>query len=189
MFNKKHTFKIPKNVLIIYSSFNGYFLFKDKSNKVRLIKTFFKLKFLNKNTFNVTSKPINYHHPINKKKINTRLSTQVTSFKQCLYEISNYPYKKLIFVGLGYKFLLIKKNTLRLLQLKLGYSHDIYIKVPCEINLQWYNHNSIYILSKSIIILNGFSNKIKAYRIPDTYLGKGIMYFNEKISLKKGKQA
>ena len=188
MFNKKHTFKVPKNVLIIYSNFNGYFLFKDKSNKVRLIKTFFKLKFLNKNTFNVTSKLINYHHLINKKEINTRLSTQVALFKQCLYEISNYPYKKLIFVGLGYKFFLIK-NTLRLLQLKLGYSHDIYVKVPCKINLQWYNPNSIYISSTSITALNSFSNKIKAYRIPDTYLGKGIMYLNEKISLKKGKQA
>lgn len=188
MFNKKHTFKIPKNILIIYSDFNGYFLFKDKSNKVRLIKTFFKLKFLNKNTFSIIPKLINNHHSINKKEINTRLSTQITLFKQCLYEISNYPYKKLIFVGLGYKFFLIK-DTLRLLQLKLGYSHDIFVKVPCNINLQWYNHNSIYILSTSIITLNSFSNKIKAYRIPDAYLGKGITYLNEKISIKKGKQA
>ena len=185
---KRYIVKIPKDVLIIYSDFNGHILFK-KNNKVVCTRTLFRLKFLNSQDFCVTPEVVGYNNDSkSKKKIKECLSTQVSILKQNLADVSTNPYKKLIFVGLGYKFLLIK-NNLRLLRLKLGYSHDIYVKAPSSLDFKWYNQNSLYVSGTSTVILSNFVTKIKDFRTPDQYLGKGVLFINEKIILKKGKQA
>jgi len=184
---KRYTVKIPQNVLVIYSESEGHILLKNKCNKVIFIRILFRLLWLNHNTFQVISE-VRGNNTISQKEIKKHFNTQVSLLKQSLQDISSQQYKKIIFVGLGYKFFLIK-NNFRLLQLKLGYSHDIFVKVPSSIDLKWYNQNSIYVSGTSTTTLSSFSNKIKAYRIPDTYLGKGILFVNEKITLKKGKQA
>ena len=185
---KKYIVKIPKNVLVIYSDLNGYLLFK-KENKVVFTKTRFRLYFLNKTFFQISPEVIgNNNRLLSQKEIKKYLNTQVSLIKKHLADVSVTPHKKLIFVGLGYKFFLIK-NHLRLLQLKLGYSHDVYVKVPSNIDLKWHNQNSIYVSGSSTATVSHFVNKIKEYKIPDPYLGKGILFANEKILLKKGKQA
>lgn len=185
---KKYTIKIPKNVLVIYSDLNGYLLFK-KDNKVVFIKTLFRINFLNNTFFQISPEIIGDDNGLlSQKEIKKCLNTQVSLIKKHLADVLVTPYKKLIFVGLGYKFFLIK-NHLILLQLKLGYSHDVYIKVPSNIDLKWHNQNSIYVSGSSTTIVSNFVNKIKEYKIPDPYIGKGILFANEKIILKKGKQA
>lgn len=186
---KKYLVKIPKNVLVIYSDFNGHILFK-KDKKVVCTKTFFRLKFLNTHIFRVIPEFVDHNNDSKskKKEVKKLLNTQVSILRQNLADVLINPYTRLIFVGLGYKFLLIK-NSLKLLRLKLGYSHDIYVKVPSSFDFKWYNQNSIYVLGTSTIILSNFVNKIKDFRVPDQYLGKGILFVNEKIPLKKGKQA
>jgi len=185
--SKRYTFKIPQNILVIYSKFDNNLIFKNKyDNTLLFVKTLFKIRFSNNNTFEVTSEVLN-NNSINKKQIKRYLNTQSSLIKQCLSDILSNQHRKLIFVGLGYKFFLIENNR-KLLQLKLGYSHDIYVKVPLDITLKWYNQNSIYLSGRSTNTLSIFSNKIKSYKIPDAYLGKGILFANEKLYLKKGKQ-
>ena len=36
--------------------------------------------------------------------------------------------------------------------------------------------------------INQFFAKIRSYRVPDPYKGKGILYYNETVTLKEGKK-
>ena len=186
--SKRYIVKIPKNVLVIYSNLNGHLLLK-KDNKVVHTKTLFRLEFSNSNFFRIIPEVVNSNNSflLRQNKVKKLLNTQVSIIKKYLIDVSTKPYRKLIFVGLGYKFFLIE-NNLRLLRLKLGYSHDIYVKVPSNIDLKWYGKNSIYVSGLLTSMLSNFVRKIKDYKVPDPYLGKGILFVDENIILKKGKQ-
>jgi len=92
--------------------------------------------------------------------------------------------KKLIVEGIGYKIVL-NGDTL---VLSLGYSHDIELKAPEGIKFE---------SDKSSITISGFDKqlvgntaaKIRAFRKPEPYKGKGIRYDDEVIRRKAGKKA
>lgn len=95
--------------------------------------------------------------------------------------------KSLEIIGVGYK-VSINNN---LLELNLGFSHDIIIVLPKEIKI-----NIVYNKGKNpIIIVQSFDKqllgmvaaKIRSLRKPDPYKGKGIKYLDEIIRRKAGK--
>lgn len=87
-------------------------------------------------------------------------------------------------VGIGYRASL-QENTLFL---KLGYSHDILYKIPSSIK--------VFLLDPTIICLFGIdknqvtqiASKLRNFRRPSVYKGKGIRLLNENIFLKLGKR-
>lgn len=110
-----------------------------------------------------------------------------------ILKILNYKLKqkKLGFInnlklnGISYRGLNLKNNGIRL---DLGYSHIIefdYNPKICTINLNK-TMLTIYGLEKHLI--NSITNYIRLLHKPDCYKGKGIIYLNEKIKLKPGKQ-
>ncbi len=96
--------------------------------------------------------------------------------------------KKLELIGIGYKAVFIDKY---ILSLSLGFSHDIFIQVPKEIIIKIQStkgNNTIIILSSyNKQLLGIFSAKIRSFRKPEPYKGKGVRYFGEEVRRKTGK--
>lgn len=97
--------------------------------------------------------------------------------------------KKLELVGIGYRVSIIGK----ILELNLGFSHNIIIEIPNEIEIKTISEkgkNPVIILkSYNKELLGILSAKIRSLRKPEPYKGKGIKYLEEIIQRKTGKSA
>lgn len=81
--------------------------------------------------------------------------------------------KKILLQGLGFKIVSLIQN--KFLELKIGYSHFVKILIPAKADLTLYsNKNMIIIEGFQKDKVGNFANKIKSFRIPDNYKGKGI---------------
>lgn len=93
--------------------------------------------------------------------------------------------KELIIVGVGYKAELKGKNLL----LNIGYSHPIYFVPPEEITLEVPQPTQIKISGIDKELVGLVAAKIRSFRKPEPYKGKGIKYSDEIIIRKAGKTA
>jgi large subunit ribosomal protein L6 len=93
-------------------------------------------------------------------------------------------------VGVGFR---AEAKPGNLLDLSLGYSHNILIQLAPEISVETINEKG----KNPIIILRGMdkqllgqvANKIRSYRKPEPYKGKGIRFVGEEVRRKAGKSA
>lgn len=97
--------------------------------------------------------------------------------------------KEMELVGVGYR----ATAAGQVLELSLGFSHAIYIKLPKEIKVEAKserNKNPLIILESSDKQLLGqVCAKIRSLRKPEPYKGKGIKFVGEIIRRKSGKSA
>lgn len=92
-------------------------------------------------------------------------------------------------VGVGFK----ATHQDQVLELSIGYSHDIVFQLPEEIKVETQTEKG----SNPTIILNSVDKqllgqvaaKVRALRPPEPYKGKGIRFVNEYIRRKAGKAA
>ena len=75
-----------------------------------------------------------------------------------------------------------------ILKLQLGYSHDINYEIPKEVKIECPKQNIINITSINKEMLGAVAAKIRSYRKPEPFKGKGIKYKNEYIFRKEGKK-
>ena len=99
-------------------------------------------------------------------------------------------YKKVLeLVGVGYRV----SNQGNLIEFSLGYTHPIFIELPAEVKVESKserNQNPILTLESSDKQLLGLiSAKIRSFRKPEPYKGKGILFQGEVIGRKSGKTA
>lgn len=97
--------------------------------------------------------------------------------------VTNGYYIEMNFIGLGYRFLKLKNFLL----LKLGYSHYVKYTIPKNIIIVGYKRRLI-IYSINLYEINIFVNKLKLFKKPDIYKGKGIQLQGEIINYKIGKK-
>jgi large subunit ribosomal protein L6 len=90
--------------------------------------------------------------------------------------------KSLEFTGVGYK----AQVTGNVLNLSLGYSHTIDFKLPEGIKAV-VNKNQIDISGCNRELVGFVAAKVRAFRPPEPYKGKGLKYTEEKIIRKAGK--
>lgn len=93
--------------------------------------------------------------------------------------------KTLDIVGVGYKVELKGKSIL----LNLGYSHPIYFMPPEGITLECPSQTQIKITGIDKELVGLVAAKIRSFRKPEPYKGKGIKYSDEVIVKKAGKTA
>ena len=74
------------------------------------------------------------------------------------------------------------------LKLQLGYSHDIDYEVPDKVKVECPKQNIIKITSANKELLGAVADKIRSFREPEPFKGKGIKYDNEHIIRKEGKK-
>ncbi len=97
--------------------------------------------------------------------------------------------KEMELVGVGYR----ATSTGQVLELALGYSHAIYLKLPPEVKVECKNERNknplIIIESQDKQLLGQVCAKIRSFRKPEPYKGKGIKFVGEIIRRKSGKKA
>ena len=93
--------------------------------------------------------------------------------------------KTLNIVGVGYRAELKGKNML----LNIGYSHPIYYLPPDEITLEIPTNTQIIVKGINKELVGLVAAKIRSFRKPEPYKGKGIKYSDEIIVRKAGKTA
>jgi large subunit ribosomal protein L6 len=92
--------------------------------------------------------------------------------------------KSLEISGVGYRAAVQGKT----LQLQLGYSHDVNFPIPSDIQIKCEKPTSIQVTGADKQRVGQVAAEIRAFRKPEPYKGKGIMYLGEKIVRKEGKK-
>ena len=108
--------------------------------------------------------------------------------KNYIQLVSQYAFIKLKLIGVGYKIFLKEYKNIKILHLKVGYSHDIYFRIPPEFKIKLSNNNTLFIAGFSKNKVSEFATYIRSFKVPEPYKGKGIRYENEKVTLKVGKK-
>ncbi|HHT30462.1 MAG: 50S ribosomal protein L6 [Petrimonas mucosa] len=97
--------------------------------------------------------------------------------------------KELELVGVGYRV----ANNGQILELSLGYTHSIFMQLPQEIKVETKmerNKNPlIFLESSDKQLLGQVCAKIRSFRKPEPYKGKGVKFVGEQIRRKSGKTA
>lgn len=93
--------------------------------------------------------------------------------------------KKLELVGVGYRAEMKGKK----LQLALGYSHPILFGPPEGIKIETPTQTNISISGIDKQLVGQVAAKIRSFRLPEPYKGKGVKYEGEYIRRKAGKAA
>jgi len=95
--------------------------------------------------------------------------------------------KKLELVGVGYR----AANQGQKLDISAGYSHNIVFEIPNEVKLETVSEKgqAPVVILKSIDkqLIGAVAAKIRSFRKPEPYKGKGIKYAGEYIRRKAGK--
>ena len=97
--------------------------------------------------------------------------------------------KEMELVGVGYRV----SNQGNLIEFSLGFTHSIFLQVPAEIKVETKSerNKNPYISLESCYkqLLCMVCSKIRSFRMPEPYKGKGILYIGEQIRRKSGKAA
>ncbi|MCF8288769.1 MAG: 50S ribosomal protein L6 [Chitinophagaceae bacterium] len=97
--------------------------------------------------------------------------------------------KELELVGVGFK----AANTGNVLDLALGYSHNIIFEIPKELTISTTTEKGqnpkIFLESADKQLIGQVAAKIRGLRKPEPYKGKGVRYSDEVVRRKAGKAA
>ena len=93
--------------------------------------------------------------------------------------------RKLELVGVGFRAALQGKS----LNLSLGFSHPVVFPAPEGITLETPSPTEIIIKGADKQRVGQTAAKIRAFRPPEPYKGKGVRYSGEQITMKEAKKA
>jgi len=92
--------------------------------------------------------------------------------------------KKLELVGVGYRAAVQGK----MLNLTLGFSHPVVFTIPDGIAIETPSQTEIVVRGVDRQLVGQVAAKIRGFRPPEPYKGKGVRYAGEKIELKEAKK-
>lgn len=92
-------------------------------------------------------------------------------------------------VGVGFR----ASNQGQILELSLGFSHNIFLQLPVEVKVETVSERNksplIKLQSFDKQLIGQVAAKIRSFRKPEPYKGKGIRFVGEHIRRKAGKSA
>jgi hypothetical protein len=176
-----------KKLILSNDIFLNLFFFNEK----KYLKIFTEKTFSYFISNNIT---FNLKYSLNKKSKILSLNSSISEqdlFNYLIFYISQIQKisrKKLLVKGLGYKITILENKDLentKTLQLKLGYSHLKSSLIPKEISNFYLTKNSITFESFNSSWLGNFITKLKLFKKPDIYKGKGLHIKNQKVLILK----
>ncbi|GIX39421.1 MAG: 50S ribosomal protein L6 [Silanimonas sp.] len=93
--------------------------------------------------------------------------------------------RKLELVGVGYRAAMQGKD----LSLSLGFSHPVTFTPPEGITITTPSQTEIVVAGADAQLVGQVAAKIRAYRSPEPYKGKGVRYAGENVIMKEAKKA
>jgi ribosomal protein L6P/L9E len=152
--------------------------FNDNKSNYLLIPQTIKIEKKNSSLFFSTEK----------KNLITILENFYNSFNFFLKNNQKIFYKKLLLKGLGFRLAIFKRpniNYSRILRLKVGFSHFVYISIPPQLLVSTNKKkNVLNIKSDNVNSLGTFCSSLKRIKKINVYNGKGFWYKKEKKTLK-----
>lgn len=112
--------------------------------------------------------------------------TTATNIRNCIKGVNDGFYIPIKLVGVGYKATIEEIN--RKIILKLGFSNDIVVSIPSNINITSISNTKFLIHGIDLREVSQFAYNIRRYRKPEPYNGKGIFVDDETIILKQKKK-
>jgi large subunit ribosomal protein L6 len=101
-----------------------------------------------------------------------------------LYGMAYVYTKRLLFVGVGYR----ARQEGQLLVLRLGYSHEISLSIPSSLGLRIVKRNNLILTGSSYEEISQFAYRLRSFRRPEPFKGKGIVCLGEVVRRKEGKK-
>jgi len=92
--------------------------------------------------------------------------------------------RRLDLVGVGYRASMLGPGNLNL---ALGYSHPIVYPIPQGIKIEVKDQTQVLISGIDKQLVGAVAAKIRSFRPPEPYKGKGVKYAEERIRRKAGK--
>lgn len=97
--------------------------------------------------------------------------------------------KELEFVGVGYR----ASNQGQKLDISVGFSHNIVLELPAEVKVEAETvkgkNPKVKLTSADKQLVGAVAAKIRGFRKPEPYKGKGVRFVGEEIRRKAGKTA
>ncbi|MBY6203710.1 50S ribosomal protein L6 [Halomonas denitrificans] len=93
--------------------------------------------------------------------------------------------KKLNLIGVGYR----AQAQGAKLNLQLGFSHPVEFEVPEGVTVETPSQTEIVVKGADKQLVGQVAAKIRAYRPPEPYKGKGVRYADERVVMKEAKKA
>ena len=93
--------------------------------------------------------------------------------------------KKLQLIGVGYR----AQAQGSVVNLTLGFSHPVNHQVPAGITVETPSQTEIVVSGTNKQLVGQVAAKIRAYRPPEPYKGKGVRYSDERVVMKEAKKA
>ena len=171
----KNSIKIPEDVSCIFDK--NILTVKGKHGEI-ILKVNEKYKIKNENN-EIYVSPIKASD-----KLDPMWGTTRAHISNSITGVSLGFSKTLELNGTGYRASLSGSN----LKLQLGFSHDIDYEIPKGIKIECPKQNIINISSANKELLGAVAAKIRSFRKPEPFKGKGIKYENEFIVRKEGKK-
>ena len=122
--------------------------------------------------------------PIDKTTKNPNWGTTRAIIANIINGVTNGFSKTLELNGTGYRASVSGSK----LKLELGYSHDINFDIPEDVKIECPKQNIIKLTSINKEKLGAAAAKIRSFRKPEPFKGKGIKYIDEYIFRKEGKK-
>ncbi len=171
----KNSIKINNDINCSFD--NGIFLVKGKLGEIKMT--------VNPNfNVNIESEEVTVTPVKEKYKKDPNWGTTRALVSNMIKGVSEGFDKTLELNGTGYRAS-ISGNSLKL---QLGYSHDINFEIPKEVKVECPKQNIIKLTSFDKEKLGAVAAKIRSFRKPEPFKGKGIKYQNEFIFRKEGKK-
>lgn len=93
--------------------------------------------------------------------------------------------RKLNLIGVGYR----AQAQGSKLNLQLGFSHPVEFEVPQGVTVETPSQTEIVIKGADKQLVGQVAAKIRGYRPPEPYKGKGVRYSDERVVMKEAKKA
>ena len=138
---------------------------------------------------NVKDDEVVLERPNDKKTIKSKHGLYRSLINNMVIGVSDGYSVNLELVGVGYR----ATNKGQQLDLAIGYSHNVVIDLAPEISVETTTEKgknpTIKLKSFDKQLVNQVAAKIRSYRKPESYKGKGIRYAGENVRIKAGKSA
>ncbi len=170
----KNPIKISKDIECSFN--NGIFSAKGKLGQINI-------DINNNYNVNITDDEVKVV-PLNQNNIDANWGTTRAIVANTINGVTNGFSKTLELNGTGYRAS-VSGNKLKL---ELGYSHDINFDIPNDVKIECPKQNLIKLSSINKEKLGAAAAKIRSFRKPEPFKGKGVKYLDEYIFRKEGKK-
>lgn len=184
-FSKRLGIKIPKYIEVFYNQKkNLLFLIGPFGSKTLLLDFKLVLVTAARYIFVISG----FLGGVRRKNNKSLCGSFLAQLRLVFLELSVKSFIALRLFGVGFKVHILNIGVNNILQFKLGFSHFIFYKIPEKLTVFSLKNLKIFLSNPCLNKLTQVSAFVRSFKLPDPYKGKGILYSNEVVLLKKGKK-